>query len=151
MNNFKKGIDYIGVGVGAIIFNDEGKVFLNKRGPKSRNEKGKWEFPGGGVNFGEKLEDAIKREVREEFDMEIELLEQMVVEDHILPDEGQHWVSPTYIARIISGEPKIMEPEKCDEFKWITVSEIENEDLSIITRADYETYIDKHGMKAFKR
>lgn len=45
----KKGIDYIGVAVGAMIFNEEGKLFLTKRGKKARNERGCWEIPGGGV------------------------------------------------------------------------------------------------------
>ena len=63
----KKGIDYIGVGSGAIIFNRVGKVFLAKRGREARNESGKWEFSGGGVEFGERLEDALVREVREEY------------------------------------------------------------------------------------
>ncbi len=54
----KKGIDYIGVGVGAIIFNTDGKVFLARRDRKARSELGKWEFPGGGVEFGETLEHA---------------------------------------------------------------------------------------------
>jgi peptidase E len=40
----KKGIDYIGVGAGAMIFNEKGEVFLAKRGPKSRNEAGKWDL-----------------------------------------------------------------------------------------------------------
>ena len=61
----KKGIDFIGVGVGAIIFNNEGKVLIAQRGLKARNEVGKWEFPGGGVKFGEICENAIKREVKE--------------------------------------------------------------------------------------
>jgi len=47
----KKGIDYIGVGAGAVIFSREGKVFLAKRGTEAGNESGKWEFPGGGVDF----------------------------------------------------------------------------------------------------
>jgi 8-oxo-dGTP diphosphatase len=140
-----KGKDYIGVGVGAIIFNDDGKVFLNKRGKKARNESGKWEFPGGGVRFGEKLADALKREVREEFDIEIEVLEQLITEDHILEDEGQHWVSPTFIARHVSGEPRIMEPEKCDDFKWVDLEEIKNYELSVITQSDLETYLIKFG------
>jgi mutator protein MutT len=60
----KKGIDYIGVGVNAVIVNAQGKVFLAKRGKEARNESGKWEFPGGGVEFGEALEQALVREVK---------------------------------------------------------------------------------------
>lgn len=72
---FIKGKDFIGVGSGAIIFNDEGKVFIAKRGKGARNEHGKWDFPGGSVEFGEKCEDAVKREIKEEYDFEIEVIE----------------------------------------------------------------------------
>jgi 8-oxo-dGTP pyrophosphatase MutT (NUDIX family) len=51
----KRGIDYIGVGVGAIIVNRTGELFLAKRGPLAKNERGLWEFPGGSVEFGETL------------------------------------------------------------------------------------------------
>ena len=61
----KKGIDYIGVGVGAVIEDKEGRVFLAKRGSEARNERGKWEFPGGALEFGERLEEALVREVME--------------------------------------------------------------------------------------
>lgn len=41
----KKGVVFIGVGVGAIIFNAQGEVLIAQRGLKARNEVGKWEFP----------------------------------------------------------------------------------------------------------
>jgi len=37
----KKGVDYIGIGVGALIVNKEGKLFLAMRGKETRNESGK--------------------------------------------------------------------------------------------------------------
>ncbi len=64
--NMKKGIDYIGVGIGAVIVDTDGKMLLSKRGPKAKNERGKWEFPGGGVEFGDTMEETIKREMKEE-------------------------------------------------------------------------------------
>src|SRR5690348_8756884 len=70
-NTMRKGIDYIGVGVGAVLFNREGKIFLSKRGKKSRNERGKWECPGGALEFGESFEDTIQREMEEEFGIKI--------------------------------------------------------------------------------
>ena len=42
----RAGYDYIGVGVGAIVFNEAGEVFLARRGPRASNERGTWEFPG---------------------------------------------------------------------------------------------------------
>ncbi|MBD3279522.1 MAG: NUDIX domain-containing protein, partial [Candidatus Pacebacteria bacterium] len=61
----KAGKDHIGVGVGALIFNDEGHLLLTLRGEKAKNERGKWEIPGGAVEFGETIEQALKREMKE--------------------------------------------------------------------------------------
>ena len=59
----KNGVDYIGVSAGAMIFNDRGELFLSKRSQNATNEKGCWETPGGSVNFGETLEEAVRREI----------------------------------------------------------------------------------------
>lgn len=135
----KPGRDYIGVGVGAMVFNDRGEVFLAQRGPKAGNERGCWEFPGGRVEFGEKLADAICREFQEEYGMEIVITELLTVDDHILPDEGQHWVSPTFIGKHVAGEPQIQEPEKCTGIGWFRLDALPFP-LSVITANDVETY-----------
>lgn len=120
----KRGIDYIGVGVGAMLINEAGEVFLAQRGPLAKNERGLWEFPGGSVEFGEPLAEALRREMMEEFGIHIEVGELLDVADHILTEEGQHWVSPTYLCRIVSGEPRIMEPGKCSQIGWFDVNEV---------------------------
>lgn len=130
------GKDVIGVGVGAAIFNDEGKVLLALRGRQAKNEVGKWEIPGGAVEFGEKLAEALQREIQEEIGVEIEVLELLQVCDHILPDEGQHWVSPTYICKIVSGTPTVKEPEKCERLAWFSISEAAELPLSKVTQDD---------------
>lgn len=132
----KRGIDYIGVGVGAAIFNDEGKLFITKRGKAAKNERGKWEIPGGSVEFGETFEDAIKREIKEELGVEIIIIELLGICDHIIPDEHQHWVSPTYICTISRGTPKILEPAKCEAVGWFDIEEAEKLPLSIVTKYD---------------
>ncbi len=140
----KKGIDYIGVGVGAIIINKDKKIFCNKRGQKAKNEKGKWDMPGGGVEFNETLEDAAVREIMEEHGFIIEPIELLGVTNHILKDEGQHWVAPSFISKIKSGEPKILEPEKCEEIGWFTMEEIKTMDLSMTTKHDYQLLLKKY-------
>ncbi len=135
-------MDYIGVGVGAILVDDLGRVFLARRGPLAKNERGLWEFPGGSVEFGEKLADALQREMREEYGITIEVGDLLDVADHILPEEGQHWVSPTYICRIISGEPSILEPGKCSEIGWFSKEEMPA-DLTQITRVNAQHYWEK--------
>ena len=132
----KKGIDYIGVGVGAAIFDKDGRLFITQRGEKAKNERGKWEIPGGGVEFGETFKQAIIREIKEEVGVEIKVVELLGICDHIIPDEKQHWVSPTYICTITKGTPKIVEPEKCAAIGWFTLEEAETLDLSIVTKYD---------------
>jgi mutator protein MutT len=135
----RRGIDYIGVGVGAVIVDPQGRLFLARRGPAARNERGLWEFPGGSVEFGERLADALRREIREEYGMEIQVGPLLDVADHILADEGQHWVSPAYVCSLLSGEPRILEPEKCSEIGWFQAGSAP-QDLTQITRLNLEHY-----------
>lgn len=142
----KRGIDYIGVGVGAIIVNEEGCLFLAQRGPKAKNEQGLWEFPGGSVEFGETLTEALQREMFEEYGIEVSVGELVDVVDHILLKERQHWVSPTFICQILSGEPYIKEPEKCTAIGWFKVDQVPNE-LTQITRQNLEHYRQMNAKK----
>ncbi len=135
----KPGKDFIGVGVGAVVVNDAGAVFLSQRGPKAGNERGTWEFPGGSVEFGETMADTIAREFVEEYGMVIEVGDLLTVFDHILPQEGQHWVSPTFLARHVSGEPQICEPEKCSAIGWFALDALPSP-LSVITQHDIAMY-----------
>jgi 8-oxo-dGTP diphosphatase len=140
----KPGHDYVGVGVGAMVFDDKGRVFLAQRGPQAGNERGTWEFPGGKVSFGEKLSVAVAREFVEEYGMLIKVGELLGVTDHILEEEQQHWVSPIYLARHTLGEPHIAEPEKCTAIGWFALDELP-EPLSQITRENLEMYRTKFG------
>lgn len=137
----RRGVDYIGVGVGAIIVDNAGRVFLAKRGAKAGNERGLWEFPGGAVEFGERLRDALVREIREEYGITIAVGEMLTVTDHILPAEKQHWVSPSYICQIVEGTPVIREPEKCAAIGWFGLDEIP-EGLTQVTAHDMALYRD---------
>ena len=144
----RRGVDYIGVGVGAITVDQAGRVFLAKRGPKAQNERGLWEFPGGAVEFGETLHNALIREIREEYGITIAVGDLLTVTDHILPAEKQHWVSPSFICRIAGGEPTICEPEKCAEIGWFPLDAIPA-DLTQVTRHDlelYRAYAAQHGI-----
>src|SRR3989344_1294781 len=136
----KKGVDYIGVAVGAMIFNEKGGLFLSKRSQNCKNEKGCWEVPGGNVRFGEKLADAAKREMMEEYGVEIEILTQFPAADHIIQDEKQHWVPTTFLAKIPHGQtPEIKEKDKCDAIGFFPLDHLPSP-LSLITQIDLDFY-----------
>lgn len=139
----KIGHDYIGVSVGAMIFNEKGELFLAKRSKNAKNEKGCWEIPGGSVEFGESLEKAAKREIKEEYGVVVDLIEQFPAADHLIPKEKQHWVATTFLAKIKSGTPKIKEPEKCDAIGWFALDNLPSP-LSIITKLDLKIYDAKY-------
>ena len=132
----KRGKDYIGVGVGIVVFNDEGKIFITKREQACANDCGKWEIPGGGVEYGEMRKDAVIREIKEENDIDVEIVEELQTSDHFLSEEGLHWVTTSFICRHTGGEPKRMEPEKCEAIGWFTIEEAEKLNLSGISKHD---------------
>jgi len=134
------GRDCVGVGVGALVFASSGRVFVARRGPLATNEAGAWEFPGGGVLFGERLEDAVRREFREEYGIDIAVTALLGVFDHILPDEHQHWVSVTYLAEHTGGTPEIREQGKCTGIAWCDVHALPAP-LTVITRANLRKYL----------
>jgi mutator protein MutT len=136
----KKGKDYIGIGVGVMLFNDKGELLLTKRGQGAKNERGCWEIPGGGVEFGETLAQAVIREAKEEIGVDIEITQQLFSIDHLIPAENQHWVATPFLATMAAGQvPKILEPHKCEAIGWYALDKLP-EPLSITTMLNVRSY-----------
>jgi len=143
----KQGVDYIGVAVGAMMFNNKGELFLTKRSQNCKNERGHWEIPGGSVEYGETLEHAVRREVKEEYGVEVDIVRQCIASDHLIPADKQHWVPTTFIVKIKPGQmPQIMEPDKCDGMGWFALDALPTP-LSIVTRIDVERYLAEKNKK----
>jgi 8-oxo-dGTP diphosphatase len=92
------------VGVGAII-TQEGKILLAKRG--SEPDRGKWSVPGGLVELGEKLEKAVVREVKEETNLDVEVIRLIDAVDNIVRDSNgklqYHFAILDYLASLKGG------------------------------------------------
>lgn len=109
------------VGVGGVVVHD-GKVLLLLR--KKPPEAGFWSLPGGRVEFMERVEDALVRELREELGIEVEVESLLCVTNHIVETDNAHWVSPAYLVRPVRGVLRNLEPEKTAAIEWFPLSEL---------------------------
>ena len=133
----KQGKDYIGVGCGAFILNKNNELLLQQRNKEP--EKGCWSIPGGKVEMFERMEDAIVREILEETGCVIEIIDLLGICNHIVENEKVHWMSPSFLCKIKSGIPKIMEPTKHIDMKWFKIDELPI-NLTITTKVAVENY-----------
>jgi mutator protein MutT len=128
------------IGCGALIVNDNNEVLLLKRSVKARDEYGFWSQPGGGVEYGETIEQAIKREVKEELGVKVKLLNYLCYTDQIKVSGADHWVAISYLARIISGKEKNMEPGKHEGIRWFPITKLPKK-LSLTTKDSTKAYL----------
>lgn len=81
------------------------------------------EPPGGKKKEDEDWEESVVREIKEELDMIVKPTELFGIYDTFSP-EGNFYVH-MYFCKIIKGEPRIVEPDKINEFKWYSLNELE--------------------------
>jgi ADP-ribose pyrophosphatase YjhB (NUDIX family) len=101
-------LSYVLVAVGAVILDDNDKILLVKH-KKERGGywQGKWICPGGALELGEEIKEGIKREVREETNLEIELVRPLIPFDRIVKTNEEtslHVIYIDYVAKLLGGE-----------------------------------------------
>jgi 8-oxo-dGTP diphosphatase len=105
------------VGVGAVIV-EAGRVLLVQRGAEPL--KGHWSLPGGLVELGEELANAVAREVREETGLVVEPLELIELLDRIYREDERvryHYVIADYLCRVTGGE--LLAASDADAVRWV--------------------------------
>jgi 8-oxo-dGTP diphosphatase len=138
------------VGVGAVIFDDQNRVLLVRRG--SPPLEGAWSVPGGALELGETLRKGAEREALEETGLRVDAAEVVEVFDSIFPASpaesppeptGQpvapvpqdprppqyHYVIIDFLCRVVGGE--LRASSDALEARWFTWEELESLDLSI--------------------
>jgi len=100
----------------AVVIERNNKILLGKR--KGSHKAGFWAFPGGHLEFNETLENCAKREVMEETGLAITSIRKDTYTNDIMKDENKHYLTCFIRADCEIGEPKIMEPDKCEEWGW---------------------------------
>ena len=98
------------IGVGAVIEDGAGRILLVKHIPERGGFwQGRWICPGGELELGETIEEGIKREVREETQLEIDLITPLCPFERIVKSDDKvslHVVYIDYLARVAGGELK---------------------------------------------
>ena len=115
------------VGVGGVVIRD-GKVLLIRRGKPPLY--GRWVVPGGTVELGESLEQALVREMREETGLEVVPLEILTVFDRIERDGDRvvyHYVIVDYLCRWLGGEA--LAASDALEAAWAALDDLPRFDL----------------------
>lgn len=106
----------INVVAAAIIKED--KIFCAQR-PEGKSLAGYWEFPGGKLEIGESPEEALIREIKEEFDADIEIID-YVNEASYDYDFGTV-IMKTFRAKLLSDKLELLEHQ---DSKWLTSEEL---------------------------
>ncbi|HSX52882.1 MAG TPA: NUDIX hydrolase [Patescibacteria group bacterium] len=102
------------------------KVFLPKRAETKKFLPSVNELPGGHIDFGENPVDGLKREIDEEFGMEIEVGDPFYVFTYTNEVKGSHSIEVVYFARFISELGSIaLNPEDHSEFGWFAENELD--------------------------
>jgi nucleoside triphosphatase len=106
--------------VGALIFNPEGKLFLMR----SHKWKDKWVLPGGHLELGERLENALRREVKEETNLDVQDVQFVCFQEFIYDDafySPSHFIFFDFACRAGSSDVKLN--EEAQEYAWLALDE----------------------------
>jgi ADP-ribose pyrophosphatase YjhB (NUDIX family) len=133
------------VGVGSVIVN-EGKIVLIKRG--NEPSKGKWSIPGGHLELGECLQDAVIRETKEETCLDVENPRLIDVVDNVdLDEQGKikyHYVIIDYLVQVKCGI--VAAASDAAELRWVPFNEVEDYNLT----ASFRVFFRKNREKLEK-
>lgn len=123
---------------GKAIIRRNGKILLLQRSVNNEFEPGLWEFPGGKINFGENLIEALKREVWEETGLPVKVGRPLITWNFF---KKPFWVTGiTFCCEFAGGE--VILSHEHDKFVWISPGDHKNFPLGISVREQIESFLE---------
>lgn len=121
-----QGFDYTGISVNFFCVDGKGRIFLAKRSKNARDEHGRWDTGGGALEFGEDIEERLKKEIKEELCVDILEYEFLGYRDVHRIQEGRptHWITLGFKVLVDPEQVKNGEPHKFDEIGWFTLDNL---------------------------
>ncbi|XDD44369.1 NUDIX domain-containing protein [Leptospira sp. WS60.C2] len=122
------------VRVAALIQDSKGKILLVQQ---QKKKSGYWLLPGGGIEFGESGEEALKRELKEELSLEVSHTEFLLLNESIDPNKKRHLIQIVFLTKVRELLPVLNAKEKAiSGFGYFSPKEI----LSMDLRPDIKHY-----------
>lgn len=130
--------------VGALVFNDAGEVLMIR----THKWSNLWGIPGGKIKWGEPSEAALRREIKEETNLDLADVEFVLVQDCIHSKEfyrDAHFVLLNYTARA-PGRQTVILNEEAHEFRWLAVEAARELPINAPTRKLLEAVIQRNSV-----
>ncbi|WFE37492.1 NUDIX domain-containing protein [Micromonospora sp. WMMD998] len=110
---------------GALIVDDDGRIFVQRRAPGRRLFPNCWDIAGGHLEPGEEIDDALRREVTEETGWAVSHVLGLVGEYRYTADDGLTRVETDFLVRVDGdlSRPRL-EPTEHTEFRWLAERDI---------------------------
>jgi 8-oxo-dGTP diphosphatase len=123
-HDLKRGVDFVGVTCSFMCHDGKGKFLMHKRSKNCRDEQGAWDCGAGALEHGESVDEAVKREIKEEYGADVSKLQSTGYRDvHRKLADGTptHWICLMHAAQVDPKQAKNNEPFKIDEIGWFTL------------------------------
>lgn len=122
----RKGVDFVGVSIIFLVHDGKGNICLQKRSKNTRDEHGRWDVGGGALEFGESIDETVKREIYEELRAKIVKTQFLAAGDAHREHDGEktHWVWLLHAVKVDPKTVSIGEPDKIDEIGWFGLNNL---------------------------
>jgi 8-oxo-dGTP diphosphatase len=122
----KKGEDYTGVTVVFACHDGAGNFLFGKRTTVCRDEHGCWDIGGGGVDFGETIEQTLRKEIKEEYCTDVLSFQFLGYRDVFRETDGKktHWLAMDFKVHVDRSKVGVGEPHKIEAVEWFTLDNL---------------------------
>lgn len=129
-----KGVDFVGVAIVYFCHDGTGRFVMSKRSANARDEHGKWDIGGGGLEHGDTVEETLRREIMEEYCTDVLEFEFLGYRDAHREHNGKptHWITLDFKVKVDPDKVKNGEPHKFDEVAWFTLDTIPGNSHSLM-------------------
>ena len=122
----KKGVDHTGITIVYFCHDGNGNFVMSKRGNHARDEQGRWDIGGGGLEFLDTVENTIRKEIAEEYCTDVIDFEFLGYRDVHREHDGYptHWIALDFKVLVDPAKVRNGEPHKFDAVEWFTLQTV---------------------------